>query len=456
MKYYLEKYESVLNELDSNKDGLSSQEAKNRLEKYGENKLAEKAPESLINKFLKEICEPMTIVLIIAAIISAITAVFSHEGFADVFIILTVVIVNAALGVYQESKAESAIAALQEIAAATSKVIRDGSVSVIPSAELVPGDIISLEAGDSVPADSRIIEAASLKVEEAALTGESVPSEKTADVLSTEGATDIPLGDRANMIYMGSSVQYGRCKAVVTDTGMTTEMGKIADQLSKASDEETPLQIKLTELSKILSIMVIVICAVIFAINIIRNLVTGQGLTGDFFINTFMVAISLAVAAIPEGLAAVVTVLLSIGVTHMSKNHAIIRKLTAVETLGCTEIICSDKTGTLTQNKMTVVEHVTISDGSVDVKKDDNGKLLPDDELSEDGKLLIRGMALCSDAEWETDKAVGEATECALVTDAAKNSMLKGDLKNTFARVGEAPFDSLRKMMTTVHENPEG
>ena len=455
MKYYLEEYDSVLQDKKSTPDGISQEEAKKRLGEFGENKLVEKEKESIIKKFFKEICEPMTIVLIIAAVISAITAIFSHEGFADVFIILTVVIVNAILGVYQESKAESAIAALQQIAAATSKVIRNGSLSVIPSAELVPGDVIALEAGDSVPADARIIEAASLKVEEAALTGESVPSEKTADVLDLGGATDIPLGDRANMIYMGSSVQYGRCKAVVTGTGMDTEMGKIADQLSQAADEETPLQIKLKELSKILSIMVLVICAVIFAINIIRNLVTGQGLNGEFFISTFMIAISLAVAAIPEGLAAVVTVLLSIGVTYMSKKHAIIRKLTAVETLGCTEIICSDKTGTLTQNKMTVVEHVTVTDGEVEVEKDENGKLLPDDNLSEDGHILIMGMALCSDAEWETDKAVGEATECALVTDAAKNGMPKGTLSDTYKRIGEAPFDSLRKMMTTVHEDPE-
>ncbi|MCR5213974.1 MAG: cation-translocating P-type ATPase [Eubacterium sp.] len=456
MKYYLEGIEEVLREKDSTRVGLKEEEAAKRIKEFGPNKLVEKEKESIFKKFLREICEPMTIVLIIAAVISAITAIFSGEGFADVFIILTVVIVNAILGVYQESKAESAIAALQEIAAATSKVVRGGEVKIIPSSELVPGDIITLEAGDAVPADARIIEAASLKVEEAALTGESVPSEKTSDTLSTGGSTDVPLGDRANMIYMGSSVQYGRCKAVVTDTGMGTEMGKIADQLSQASEEETPLQIKLNELSKILSIMVLVICAIIFAINIIRNLVTGQGLGGEFFINTFMIAISLAVAAIPEGLAAVVTVLLSIGVTHMSKNNAIIRKLTAVETLGCTEIICSDKTGTLTQNKMTVVEHVTVTDGNVEVEKDSDGKLLPDDKLSDDGRILILGMALCSDAEWETDKAVGEATECALVTDAAKNSMEKPKLKEAYNRVGEAPFDSLRKMMTTIHEDPSG
>ena len=451
MKHYLESFGKVLEEQASTPAGLSQEEAKNRLAKFGENKLVEKEKESIIKKFFKELCEPMTIILIVAAIISAVTSIIAKEGFADTIIILTVVIVNAVLGVYQESKAESAIAALQEMSAATSKVIRGGQLSVVPSAELVPGDIISLEAGDAVPADARIIEAASLKVEEAALTGESVPSDKTADKLELGGSTDIPLGDRANMIYMGSSVQYGRCKAVVVGTGMDTEMGKIADQLSQAGDEETPLQIKLKELSKILSIMVIVICIAIFGLNIVRNLVTGKGLTGPFFLDTFMIAISLAVAAIPEGLAAVVTVLLSLGVTRMSEKHAIIRKLTAVETLGCTQIICSDKTGTLTQNKMTVVEHVNVGDGIFKTGGEEK-KEIP----SDDGRILVIGMALCSDAEWETDKAVGEATECALVTDAAMNGMPKGILKDTYERIGEAPFDSLRKMMSTVHKDPEG
>ena len=451
MKHYLESFGKVLEEQASTPAGLSQEEAKNRLAKFGENKLVEKEKESIVKKFLKELCEPMTIILIVAAIISAVMAVINDESIADTIIILTVVIVNAVLGVYQESKAESAIAALQEMSAATSKVIRGGQMSVVPSAELVPGDIITMEAGDAVPADARIIEAASLKVEEAALTGESVPSDKSADKLELGGATDIPLGDRSNMVYMGSSVQYGRCKAVVVGTGMNTEMGKIADQLSQAGDEETPLQLKLKELSKILTIMVIVICILIFGLNIVRNLVTGNPLTRSVFMDTFMIAISLAVAAIPEGLAAVVTVLLSLGVTRMSQKHAIIRKLTAVETLGCTQIICSDKTGTLTQNKMTVVEHVNVKDGSFKAGED-SGKKIP----SDDGRILVIGMALCSDAEWETDKAVGEATECALVTDAAKNGMPKGVLKETYERIGEAPFDSLRKMMSTVHKDPEG
>ena len=446
MKYYLESFGKVLEEQTTTPGGLSQEEAKNR----GENKLVEKEKESVIKKFFKELCEPMTIILIVAAIISAVTAILSNDSIADTIIILSVVIVNAILGVYQESKAESAIAALQEMSAATSKVIRGGQVMVVPAAELVPGDIITMEAGDAVPADARIIEAASLKVEEAALTGESVPSDKSADKLELGGATDIPLGDRANMVYMGSSVQYGRCKAVVVGTGMDTEMGKIADQLSQAGDEETPLQLKLKELSKILTVMVIIICVVIFGLNIGRCLVNGTPLTRDVFLDTFMIAISLAVAAIPEGLAAVVTVLLSLGVTRMSEKHAIIRKLTAVETLGCTQIICSDKTGTLTQNKMTVVEHVNVRDGSFKTGGEEK-KEIP----SDDGRILVIGMALCCDAEWETDKAVGEATECALVTDAAMNGMPKGVLKDTYERIGEAPFDSLRKMMTTVHKDPE-
>ncbi|MCR4846237.1 MAG: cation-translocating P-type ATPase [Eubacterium sp.] len=450
MKYYLESFGKVLEEQATTPGGLSQEEAKNRLEKFGENKLVEKEKESVIKKFFKELCEPMTIILIVAAIISAVTAILSNDSIADTIIILSVVIVNAVLGVYQESKAESAIAALQEMSAATSKVIRGGQVMVVPAAELVPGDIITMEAGDAVPADARIIEAASLKVEEAALTGESVPSDKSADKLELGGATDIPLGDRSNMVYMGSSVQYGRCKAVVVGTGMDTEMGKIADQLSQAGDEETPLQLKLKELSKILTVMVIIICVVIFGLNIGRCLVNGSPLTRDVFLDTFMIAISLAVAAIPEGLAAVVTVLLSLGVTRMSEKHAIIRKLTAVETLGCTQIICSDKTGTLTQNKMTVVEHVNVRDGSFKTGGEEK-KEIP----SDDGRILVIGMALCCDAEWETDKAVGEATECALVTDAAMNGMPKGVLKDTYERIGEAPFDSLRKMMTTVHKDPE-
>ena len=431
MKHYLEHFSKIMADLTVTESGLSQAEAADRLAKYGPNKLKEGEKESLISKFLHQLADPMTIILIVAAVISGITAAYSGEGFADVIIILAVVIINAVLGVYQESKAEAAIEALQEIAAATSKVIRDGHQLTIKSEELVPGDIIVLEAGDSVPADARIIESASMKIEEAALTGESVPVTKHADVLEAEANGEVPLGDRKNMVYMGSTVAYGRGRAVVTGTGMETEMGKIADALTNAKEEETPLQIKLNELSKLLSLLVIGICVIIFAVDIFRNFSTG--LSGEMLLDTFMVAVSLAVAAIPEGLSAVVTILLSIGVTKMSSNQAIIRKLTAVETLGCTQIICSDKTGTLTQNKMTVVERFT-----------------------EDKKLHLTAMALCSDAELEDGQAVGEPTECALVNDANKEGLAKDMLKADYPRVGEAPFDSGRKMMSTVHADPQG
>lgn len=430
MKEYLSSYEEVLKEQNSSPDGITSSEAAARLSKYGKNELEKGKKDSLLKRFLGELADPMIIILIVAAVISGITAFYEGESFADVIIIMAVVIINAVLGVVQESKAEAAIEALQEIAAATSKVMRDGKITVVKSDELVPGDVVVLEAGDSVPADGRIIECASMKIEEAALTGESVPVNKIVDLLNLKSQKDIPLGDRKNMVYMGSTVVYGRGKAVVTGTGMHTEMGKIAQALSQAKDEATPLQIKLNQLSKILTVLVIGICLVIFAVGLLR-----AGISRDTILSTFMVAVSLAVAAIPEGLAAVVTIVLSIGVTNMSRRNAIIRKLTAVETLGCTQIICSDKTGTLTQNKMTVVEHA-----------------------SQDEKLLEIGMALCSDAQPdpETGEAVGEPTECALVNDASKNGLKKPDLEREYVRVGEAPFDSMRKMMSTIHKKADG
>ena len=429
MKEYLSSCEEVLAEQQSSPEGLASEEAGLRLSRYGKNELEKGKKDSIVKRFLKELSDPMIIILIVAAVISGITAFYEGESFADVIIIMAVVIINAVLGVFQESKAEAAIEALQEIAAATSKVLRDGKMVTLKSTDLVPGDIVVLEAGDAVPADGRIIECASMKIEEAALTGESVPVNKMMDLLSLESRKDIPLGARKNMVYMGSTVVYGRGKAVVTGTGMNTEMGKIAKALSQAKEEATPLQLKLNQLSKILTVLVIGICAVIFAVGLLR-----AGISGDTILSTFMVAVSLAVAAIPEGLAAVVTIVLSIGVTNMSKRNAIIRKLTAVETLGCTQIICSDKTGTLTQNKMTVVEHV-----------------------SDDEKMLETAMSLCSDAELDKDsgEAVGEPTECALVNDAAKNGLPKTELEKEYVRVGEAPFDSMRKMMSTVHRTPE-
>ena len=431
MKEYLSDSQEVLRQLKSDSGGLSSAEASGRLEEHGKNKLREGKKESLIHKFLMELKDPMIIILIAAAVISGITAAYSGESFADVIIIMIVVVINAVLGVVQESKAEKAIAALQEIAAATSKVLRDGKQITVRSEELVPGDVVILEAGDSVPADGRILESASMKIEEAALTGESVPANKISAALELGDRKDVPLGDRKNMCYMGSTVVYGRGRAVLTGTGMNTEMGKIADALESARDEATPLQRKLNQLSKILSVLVLVICAVIFAVDIFR---AYPNVSGESMLDTFMVAVSLAVAAIPEGLAAVVTIVLSIGVTNMSRRNAVIRKLTAVETLGCTQVICSDKTGTLTQNKMTVVEHA-----------------------AGDERKLAMAMALCSDAEMgDGQEAIGEPTECALVNDAFSMGMDKRKLKEEYPRIGEAPFDSGRKMMSTVHRGEDG
>ena len=355
MKFYCEDQEKVLSELGSTRDGLRSEEAAKRLEANGKNKLAAAKGKSILRRFLEQLADPMIIILLVAALISGVLAVVENESFADVIIILAVVVVNAVLGVYQESKAEKAIEALQEMSAATSKVLRDGKVQIIHSEDLVVGDIIMLEAGDAVPADARILENASLKVEEAALTGESVPVTKFIDIINLkDGEKDVPLGDRKNMLYMGSTVVYGRGTAVVTATGMDTEMGKIAGALQQAEDGETPLQRKLNQLSKILTWLVLGICVVVFGVQLLR---AGNFSFADTLLPSFMVAVSLAVAAIPEGLAMVVTVVLSMGVTNMSKRNAIIRRLTAVETLGCAQIICSDKTGTLTQNKMTVVDH---------------------------------------------------------------------------------------------------
>ncbi len=431
MKHYLESREAVLNELGSGMGGLSALEAERRLAQNGKNKLAEQKKDSLIKRFLAQLANPMIIILLAAAVVSGITSIYSGEGLADVIIILAVVMINAVLGLVQESKAEQAIKALQDMAAATSKVLRDGATRQIRSEDIVVGDIVLLEAGDAVPADGRVIESASLKLEEAALTGESVPVSKFIDAMELDDEDDVPLGDRGNMVYMGSTVAYGRGAAVVTAAGMDTEMGKIAAALARAEERKTPLQIKLSQLSRILTVLVLAICAVIFAVGFIRS----GSFTGEALLSTFMVAVSLAVAAIPEGLAAVVTVVLSIGVTNMSRKNAIIRKLTAVETLGCAQIICSDKTGTLTQNKMTVVEH-----------------------YGENEKMLATVMALCSDAEYdEAEKtAKGEPTECALVNWAAKLGLNKNELKAAQPRIGEAPFDSVRKMMSTVHSTGNG
>lgn len=436
MKEYLASAEEVLEEQSTSAaSGLTAAEAQSRLASVGPNKLDEEEKTPMWKRFFEQMGDPMVIMLLVAAAISVITGFIQGEPeWADAAIILSVVILNSVLGVIQEAKSEQALEALQEMSAAQSKVIRDGKMVHMASSELVPGDVVLLEAGDSVPADCRVIESASMKIEEAALTGESVPVEKHADVISlAEGTDDVPLGDRKNMCYMGSTVVYGRGRAVVVGTGMNTEMGKIASALTSAKKELTPLQMKLNELSGILTKLVLAICVIIFAVDIVRHF--GElGSNPAMMLDTFMVAVSLAVAAIPEGLVAVVTIVLSMGVTKMSRRQAIIRKMTAVETLGCTQIICSDKTGTLTQNKMTVVKH----------------------ELAADEDKFLAGMALCSDAKWDEEKgeAVGEPTECALVNDAAKAGMT--DLDSQRPRIGEAPFDSGRKMMSVVVKDVDG
>ena len=431
MKYYCVSADDALREVEGSREGLSSAEAGKRREKFGPNKLAEAKKDSIIKQFFKQMADPMILILIAAAVVSIFTSAYSGEGYADAIIILFVVVVNAVLGVYQESKAEKAIEALQEMAAATSRVLRDGKVTQVRSEELVPGDIVLLEAGDAVPADGRILESASLKIEEAALTGESVPVSKFIEAIGLGSAADVPLGDRKNMAYMGSTVVYGRGSMLVTNIGMDTEMGRIADALAKTEEGKTPLQQKLSQLSRILTYIVLGICALIFVIGVLRE----GTVTADSLLSTFMVAVSLAVAAIPEGLAAVVTIVLSIGVTNMSRRNAIIRKLTAVETLGCTQVICSDKTGTLTQNRMTVVENRT-----------------------EDEALLARAMALCCDSQWNAgeQKAEGEPTENALVDWAAAAGTPKPELERMQPRVSEIPFDSGRKMMSTFHRTESG
>ena len=424
-KEYAQTADQVLSDLQSPPEGLSAAQAEGRLAEYGPNRLREAPKATLLQRFLQQLRDPMLLILMAAAAVSAVTNYLSHEPFTEVLIILAVVLLNAVLGVIQESKAEAAIEALQTMTAATSKVLRDGAVAELESSRLVPGDVVLLEAGDSVPADGRLLACASLQIEEAALTGESVPSAKSTDPLTG----DVPLGDRRNMAYMGSTVSYGRGRMVVTATGMDTEMGKIAGVLARTEQEETPLQKKLTQLGKTLSWLVLGICVFIFVFDLL--------VAGDFslsgILKTFMVAVSLAVAAIPEGLATVVTVVLSIGVTRMSRRNAVIRRLTAVETLGCTQVICSDKTGTLTQNKMTVVDHTG------------------------DAGQLAAAMALCSDAVQNPDGTVrGEPTEAALVSFAAQCGLPKPRLEQDSPRIAEAPFDSGRKMMSTLHSTPDG
>jgi Ca2+-transporting ATPase len=412
--------------------GLSADEAKRRLAAQGRNELAAEKPKSLAKRFAEQLMNPMIVVLLVAAAVSLALAVIEKGGlhaYAEAGIIFAVVILNSILGVFQESKAEKAIEALQKMSAATAKVRRGHAVSLIPASELVAGDMVLIEAGDAIPADMRLSQSASLQIEEAALTGESVPAEKTtAALFADEEAGDIPLGDRKNMAYMGSTVTYGRGEGIITATGMNTEMGKIAGIIQSTSQGETPLQKRLSKLSQILSAIVLIICAVVF---VLRLATVGER-SPAVILESFMLAVALAVAAIPEGLAAVVTIVLSIGVTNMAKQNAIIRRLPAVETLGCAQIICSDKTGTLTQNKMTVMESYG------------------------DTERLAKAMALCCDSELSpAGEIVGDPTENALVAFALKQGWDKNALNEAYPRVAEAPFDSVRKMMSTIHQRKE-
>lgn len=426
------------------KVGLSSAEASARLLRDGENKLKEKKKKSMLARFFEQFCDVMIIILIIAAIISFVVAcvdVFGpHAGdpkeFFEPVLILLIVVLNAVMGVLQESKAEKALEALKNMSAPHARVIRDGKECVIGAAELVVGDIIMLEAGDFVPADARLIRSTSLKSEEAALTGESVPAEKEADAPVKEGA---PLGDRSNMVFSGCSITYGNALAVVTATGMATEMGKIAELLSGEEETDTPLQRKLAKLGKYLGFVALAACAVIFVVGLINDIPP---------LEIFMTAVSLAVSAIPEGLPAIVTIVLSIGVQRMVKKNAIIRRLPAVETLGSASVICSDKTGTLTMNRMTLVEAYV--DGAAETEK------ISTENTDAIKKLLSYG-TLCSDGSVVFDEDgkethIGDPTETAIVLAAHKNGMPKDTLNEQFPRRGGIPFDSDRKLMSTINE----
>lgn len=426
---YTKKAEEVLSELKTGKDGLSSQEVEKRLKEHGFNELEEKKGETLFQMFINEFKDFMIMILLIAAAISVIVGEIT-----DAVIIVAIVVLNALLGVFQENRANQALKALRKMTKPNAKVIRDGKTQVIPTRELVPGDIVVLEAGDFVPADGRLIEAANLKINESSLTGESVPVEKQTDPIEND---EVSIGDRVNMAFTGTTVVYGRGKMVVVNTGMNTEMGNIASMMGEEK-MTTPLQERLAELGKTLGIAALAVCAVIFFIGYLR---------GTPVLEMFMTAISLAVAAIPEGLPAIVTITLAIGVQRMVKRNAIIRKLPAVETLGSANVICTDKTGTLTLNQMTVKS--VYVDGEI--------KKIEGSDGSERAKKLIGMSALCSDAKLdESGKGIGDPTEVALVAALKDFGKDKSDVENSYPRVDELPFDSDRKLMTTVHRTDKG
>ena len=427
-------FKEVEKELETDLEkGLSKEKVEERQEKYGFNELQQIAKKSIIQRFLEQFKDFSIIVLIIAAIVSGIVGVLQGEGITDTIIILIVVIVNAIIGVAQESKAEKSLEALQKLSDHASKVIRNENMEVVPSKELVPGDIVVLDTGDYIPADLRIIEAVNLKTQESSLTGESVPVEKISEIIEEQ---EIGIGDRKNMLFSSSLVTYGRGKGIVVETGMTTEVGKIAGMINSTEKQETPLQQKLDKLGKTLGIAALVICAVIFILGILQ---------GKEIISMFMTAVSLAVAAIPEGLVAVSTIVLAIGVQKMVKKNAIVKRLPAVETLGSATVICSDKTGTLTQNKMTV-EKIFWNDATREASN------ISDDEIDEELTKLVYANMLCNDTKISSDGTLtGDPTETALV-DMGFKLNFDPSIYDRMERVEEIPFDSDRKLMTTVNK----
>ena len=440
-KWYNKTATEVEEYLQTNMEkGLSSVEVKKRQEESGFNELKQAKKKSLFVKFLEQFKDFMIIVLIIAAIVSGVVGIAQGEGITDTIIILIVVIANAIIGVAQEAKAEKSLEALQKLSGHEAKAIRDGNITTIPARELVQGDIVVLDTGDYIPADLRIFEAVNLKAQESSLTGESVPVEKQASEINEE---ELPIGDRANMLFSSSLVTYGRGKGIVVETGMKTEVGKIAEMLTETEEQETPLQKKLNGLGKTLGIVSLVICIIIFIIGIIQ---------GREIISMFMTAVSLAVAAIPEGLAAVSTIVLAIGVQKMVKRNAIVKKLPAVETLGSSSVICSDKTGTLTQNKMTV-QKVFVNHTVYDVSNlDENSDFMKYNKDNQEVQLLVYNGMLCNDTKIADDGTLtGDPTETALVDIALKMGFTQNVYKE-LPRVDEIPFDSERKLMTTVHK----
>ncbi len=438
MDFYSMSSAQTASQVDTNTaSGLTSSQAQERFAKYGENKLRAKKKKSTLVKFFEQFKDVMILILLAAAAISFGVACVEGEPkeFFEPLLILLIVVLNAIMGVVQENKAERALEALQKMSAPHARVLRDGKESVIDAVNLVPGDVILVEAGDFVPADARLFESASLKSEESALTGESVPSDKDADAVIEDGA---PLGDRINMIYSGCSIAYGRGRAIVTATGMDTEMGKIANLLDAEEDSQTPLQHKLAVMGKYLGVVALIACAIVFVVGFISGIPA---------LEIFMTAVSLAVSAIPEGLPAIVTIVLSLGVQRMVKCNAIIKKLPAVETLGSANVICSDKTGTLTQNRMTLVKAYCDANGAYEDINANN---------SESVKNLLTYATLCCDGSVEFDgdkvKHLGDPTETSIVYGAHINGIEKADINAKYKRVAEIPFDSDRKLMTVVND----